>query len=51
MDEYNLLLDLSSRPSKTCLGAKIKVVDQKTKIKNLQPTRKGPTTKKQIVLR
>ena len=51
MDDNNLFYDLSSRPSKKYSVAKKKVVDRKTKIKNLQPTRKGQTTKKQNVLR
>ena len=51
MDDNNLFYDLSSRPSKKFSVAKKKVVDRKTKIKKLQPTRKGQTTKKQNVLR
>ena len=41
MDDNNLFYDLSSRPSKKYSVAKKKVVDRKTKIKKLQPTRKG----------
>ena len=51
MDDNNLLCDLSSRPSKKFSVAKKKVVDRKTKIKKLQPTRKGQTTKKLFVPR
>jgi hypothetical protein len=50
MDDNNPLLDLSSRPSKRFTGSKKKVVDRKMKVKNLQPTRKGQTTKKHNVL-
>jgi len=51
MDDNNLFYDLSSRPSKKYSVAKKKVVDRKTKIKKLQPTRKGQTTKKLFVPR
>ena len=37
MDDNNMFYDLSSRPSKKYSVAKKKVVDRKTKIKNLQP--------------
>jgi hypothetical protein len=35
MDDNNMILDLSSRPSKRCIGSKKKVVDRKMKVKNL----------------